>query len=70
MPATYWLDLRGYDPAAAAATLGKPMLIVQGGRDYQVTVADDLSRWQAALHARPDVTIRVYHADNRGRCAR
>jgi dienelactone hydrolase len=40
------------------------MLILQGGRDYQVTVADDLSRWRAALADRPDVTIRVYEADN------
>jgi uncharacterized protein len=64
VPAPYWLDLRGYDPAAAAAALGKPMLIVQGGRDYQVTVADDLTRWQAALGGRPDVTIRSYEADN------
>jgi len=40
------------------------MLIVQGGRDYQVTVDDDLSRWQAALGDRADVTIRVYDADN------
>ncbi len=64
VPAAYWLDVRGYDPAAAAAALGRPMLIVQGGRDYQVTVADDLSRWQAALTARPDVTVRVYPADN------
>lgn len=37
-PAAYWLDLRGYDPASSAAALAKPMLIVQGGRDYQVTV--------------------------------
>jgi hypothetical protein len=64
VPAAYWLDLRGYDPAAAAAELGKPVLIIQGGRDYQATVADDLSRWQAALEGRPDVTIRVYPADN------
>ena len=64
VPAPYWLDLRGYDPGAAAATLGQPMLIVQGGRDYQATVADDLSRWRAALGTRPDVTIRVYDADN------
>jgi uncharacterized protein len=64
VPAAYWLDLRGYDPPAAAAALGKPLLIVQGGRDYQATVADDLSRWQAALDGRPDVTIRVYPADN------
>lgn len=62
--AAYWLDLRGYDAPAAAAALGKPVLVVQGGRDYQVTVADDLSRWQAALEGRPDVTIRVYPADN------
>jgi dienelactone hydrolase len=59
-PASYWLDLRDYDPAGLAATLGKPMLILQGGRDYQVTVADDLARWQAALADRPEVTIRVY----------
>jgi len=64
VPAAYWLDLRGYDAPAAAAALGTPVLIVQGGRDYQVTVADDLSRWQAALDGRPDVTIRVYPADN------
>jgi hypothetical protein len=63
-PAPYWLDLRTYDPAGTAAGLGKPMLIVQGGRDYQVTVADDLAGWRAALADRPDVTIRVYDADN------
>jgi dienelactone hydrolase len=60
----YWLDLRGYDPVATAAALDKPMLILQGGRDFQVTVADDLSQWQAGLERRPEVTIRVYEADN------
>ncbi|MFL6141169.1 MAG: hypothetical protein ACJ72N_04750 [Labedaea sp.] len=40
------------------------MLILQGGRDYQVTVADDLARWQAELAHRPDVAIRVYDADD------
>ncbi|RSM99561.1 hypothetical protein DMB42_42460 [Nonomuraea sp. WAC 01424] len=60
----YWLDLRGYDPVAAAAALDKPMLILQGGRDYQVTVADDLAGWQAGLAHRTDVTIRVYDADD------
>ncbi|MER7442998.1 alpha/beta hydrolase family protein [Micromonospora avicenniae] len=64
LPASYWLDLRGYDPVPAAAALGKPMLILQGGRDYQVTVQEDLSRWRAGLAHRPDVTIRVYDADN------
>lgn len=64
VPAPYWLDLRGYDPAAAAAALAKPVLVLQGGRDYQATVAEDLARWRAGLAGRPDVTIRVYDADN------
>jgi uncharacterized protein len=61
VPAAYWLDLRGYDPVATAAALDTPILVVQGGRDYQVTVDDDLTRWQAGL---PDATVRVYPADN------
>lgn len=64
VPASYWLDLRGYDPIAVAAALGRPILILQGGRDYQVTVEDDLARWQAGLAHRPNVTIRVYEPDN------
>ncbi len=40
------------------------MLILQGGRDYQVTIDDDLSRWRAGLGHRADVTIRVYGAGN------
>ncbi|NUT51578.1 MAG: hypothetical protein HOV94_30425 [Saccharothrix sp.] len=63
-PASYWLDLRDYDPVATAAALHTPMLILQGGRDYQVTVEDDLTRWQAGLAHRGDVTIRVHEADN------
>jgi hypothetical protein len=63
VPAAYWLDLRSYDGPTAAAALDVPMLIVQGGRDYQVTVADDLALWQAKLD-RPTVTVRVYEADN------
>lgn len=61
---SYWLDLRNYDPVATAATLDKPLFILQGGRDYQVTVKDDLSRWTAGIGHRPNVTIRVYGADN------
>ncbi len=59
-PPSYWLDLRAYDPVATAQSLDLPMLFVQGGRDYQVTVADDLSLWQAALADRNNVTFKVY----------
>ncbi|HEX9069229.1 MAG TPA: hypothetical protein VF807_10705, partial [Ktedonobacterales bacterium] len=61
---SYWLDLRSYNPVSTAATLDKPMLILQGSRDYQVTVEDDLSQWKAGLGHRPEVTIRVYEEDN------
>ncbi|QUQ63603.1 alpha/beta hydrolase [Kutzneria sp. CA-103260] len=64
VPASYWLDLRSYDGPATAAALDLPMLLCQGARDYQVTIADDLARWQAKLADRPNVTIRVYDADN------
>ncbi|MBO3746064.1 alpha/beta fold hydrolase [Streptosporangiaceae bacterium NEAU-GS5] len=64
LPGEYWLDVRGYDPVAAAARLALPMLILQGGRDYQVTAADDLPLWRAGLGHRPDVTIRIYDADD------
>ncbi len=64
VPAPYWLDLRDYDPVSAARSSGKPILVLQGGRDYQVTVDIDLAAWRTGLAATPDVTIRVYPEDN------
>ena len=63
-PAPYWIDLRDYDAAAAAAALGKPILLLQGGRDYQATVDDDLARWKAALESKPGTTIRIFPPDD------
>ncbi|RJO78375.1 DUF3887 domain-containing protein [Nocardia panacis] len=60
-PGSYWLDLRDYDQVATAATLNRPILLLQGGRDYQVTVAEDLPLWRAELVG-ADVTIRVHDA--------
>jgi dienelactone hydrolase len=62
-PASYWLDLRGYEPAAAAAALRMPFLVLQGGRDYQVTTAD-FALWKAALANRPASTCKLYPALN------
>ena len=56
---TYWLDLRAYDPPQVAAGLGQPMLILQGERDYQVTL-EDLEGWKQVLSSRPDVTFVTY----------
>ena len=56
VPASYWLDLRGYQPPAVAATLNVPILVLQGERDYQVTMAD-FELWKKALGSRDDVTL-------------
>ncbi len=58
-PASYWLDLRGYDPPAAAQALTAPLLILQGERDYQVTM-DNLAAWKRALDGHPNVTFHTY----------
>jgi uncharacterized protein len=63
-PGEWWLDLKGYDPVVAARAQTLPVLVLQGGRDYQVTVADNLERWMLGLADRADVTFRTYPEDN------
>ncbi len=60
LPTSYWLSLREYNAIAVAKTLKQPMLILQGGRDYQVTPRDDFSHWQAAFSQTPRVTLKEY----------
>jgi dienelactone hydrolase len=58
-PDAYWQDFDAYLPAQAAAKLTLPMLILQGERDYQVTLRD-LQGWQNAVGGRANVTIKSY----------
>lgn len=58
-PASYWLDLRGYDPPEVARTLRHPMLVLQGERDYQSTMKD-FERWKLALQTRRNVEFKSY----------
>jgi fermentation-respiration switch protein FrsA (DUF1100 family) len=58
-PDSYWKDLEAYKPAQAAALLTMPMLILQGERDYQVTLGD-LQGWRDALDGHAGVTIKSY----------
>lgn len=48
VPASYWLDLRGYDPAKEIQHVENPILVLQGERDYQVTM-EDFNNWKRAL---------------------
>ena len=56
----YWLDLRGYNPPEMAKSIERPLLIIQGERDYQVTAAKDFANWKAALGGRTEVTFKLY----------
>ncbi|MGQ9634315.1 MAG: alpha/beta fold hydrolase [Bryobacteraceae bacterium] len=58
-PPSYWADLEKYDPLKAAAKLTQPVLILQGERDYQVTMKD-FELWKGALAGRKDVVLKSY----------
>jgi hypothetical protein len=58
-PAGYWLDLRDYKPAELAKTLKQPLLILQGERDYQVTMSD-FQVWKDALAGQANVQFKSY----------
>lgn len=56
-PASFWLSLRSYHPIATAKRLSEPLLILQGGSDYQVTPKNDFARWRAAFAHNPRVKL-------------
>lgn len=60
---TYWTHLLAQNHLETARRLDLPMLILQGERDYQVTMVD-LGLWREAVGARPRVTLRSYPALN------
>lgn len=62
-PPEYWLDLRQYDPTQTARGIQHPMLMLQGGRDYQVT-EKDFEGWKKALSLRKEVKFKLYPALN------
>jgi uncharacterized protein len=59
VPGGYWVHLRDYKPVATAAKLSVPMLILQGERDYQVTM-DDFAGWKKGLGERKNVVLKSY----------
>src|SRR5262249_35220255 len=58
-PASYWLDLRGYDAIKAASQLKMPLFVAQGERDYQITM-DDFNAAKQGLANNKDVTFKSY----------
>jgi alpha-beta hydrolase superfamily lysophospholipase len=59
LPSRYWREIEAIDPVADARATNLPMLLLQGGRDFQV-VAADWQRWQEALAGERRVTLKRY----------
>ncbi|HBY56451.1 MAG TPA: hypothetical protein DEG96_01080 [Candidatus Atribacteria bacterium] len=57
--AGYWYDLQERDPVSEALKLSCPLFILQGGRDYQVTL-EDFQGWQQGLASQTQVTFQLY----------
>lgn len=60
MPPVYLLALRDYKPIEVAKALSMPILIFQGGRDYQIIPAKDFEAWKQALEDKPNVTLKLF----------
>ncbi|DAC72595.1 MAG TPA: hypothetical protein DSN98_04475 [Thermoplasmata archaeon] len=62
-PKSYWADLATYDPVVVARSLHIPLLILQGKRDYQVTMTD-FARWNETFFGNASVTLKTYPSLN------
>lgn len=62
-PGSYWLDLINYNPIESIRTIDLPVLILQGDRDYQVTVKD-FELWKEELKDKTNITFKLYRGLN------
>ncbi|HEX2167808.1 MAG TPA: alpha/beta fold hydrolase [Longimicrobiales bacterium] len=62
-PASYFRDLARRDAVAEALRLDVPLLVLQGERDYQVTMSD-FAIWNDALEDRSDTTLKSFPSLN------
>ncbi len=60
----YWASLAKIDTAAIAKELSAPMLILQGGADFQVYPERDFAAWQVLLEGRENVEFRLFEGLN------
>ncbi len=63
VPAAYWRHFDSIDPVADAVAIRVPMLLLQGGRDFQV-IDTDWQLWHRALDGHAGATLRHYPALN------
>lgn len=63
VPQSFWKSIEAVDARADAQALRKPLLMLHGGRDFQVPDTD-WTLWKKALAGRTDVQWRAYPALN------
>ena len=56
-PTSYWLALRELEPTKTSASLQAPTLVLQGERDYQVTMGD-FATWRTLLAHNPSAEFK------------
>ncbi|MDF2450400.1 MAG: hypothetical protein K0R26_2904 [Bacteroidota bacterium] len=63
LPAVYWQSFVNYNQVNVAKKLKQPMLLLQGERDYQVSMTD-FNLWKQHLSGNPKNTFKSYPALN------
>jgi len=58
--ANYFNSMKTYDVLGDAKALNKPMLVLQGERDYQVSAKTDFEAWKEAFSGKQDVEFKLY----------
>lgn len=59
LSAYYWKSIKDYDPIKEVQKVKTPLLLLQGERDYQVTMKD-FQLWKKALQNNPKATFKSY----------
>lgn len=60
VPTAYWKSLNDIDSKSIVQSLRVPMLILQGGADFQVYPDKDYELWQDTLSGGKNVTFKLY----------
>jgi dienelactone hydrolase len=58
-PPAYWKDLLHYHPLQYAERMHRPVLVLQGGKDYQVTLTD-FNLWKTHLQSDSQASFKFY----------
>jgi hypothetical protein len=58
--AAYWRNFANFNPIETCARERRPVFVLQGARDYQVTLKDDFAKWQSGLEKCQHAKLEVY----------